>query len=61
MLYYGEFLAKDKLIGELASKLFLERNHQLFLLLSRYNEPADYQTLKEGVYELVQSLPEYLP
>jgi len=34
MLYYGEFLAKDKLIGEFAQKLFTERNYEICVLLS---------------------------
>jgi hypothetical protein len=59
MLYYGEFLAKDKLIGELAQKLFSERNHDICVLLSQYKKPSDYEALKSAVYALVQSHPEY--
>ena len=59
MLYYGEFLAKDKLIGELAQKLFSERNYDICVLLSQYKKPSDYEALKSGVYSLVQGLPEY--
>lgn len=50
MLYYGEFLAKDKLIGELAQKLFSERDYDICLLLSHYKKPSDYEALKSGVY-----------
>ena len=53
MLYYGEFLAKDKLIGELAQKLFSERNYDICVLLSQYKKPSDYEALKSGVYALV--------
>ena len=59
MLYYGEFLAKDKLIGELAQKLFSERNHEICVLLSQYKKPSDYEALKSGVYALVHSHPDY--
>jgi hypothetical protein len=59
MLYYGEFLAKDKLIGEIAQRLFTERNYEICVLLSQYKKPSDYEALKAGVYTLVQNLPEY--
>ena len=59
MLYYGEFLAKDKPIGELAQKLFTSRYPPLCLLLADYKKPSDYETLKSAVYSLITSLPEY--
>jgi|LauGreDrversion4_2_1035121.scaffolds.fasta_scaffold147660_3 hypothetical protein len=59
MIYYGEFLTKVNEEGALVKKLFADGNPALLALLSNYQKPADYEELKSGIYQLLQSLPEY--
>jgi hypothetical protein len=59
MIYYGEFLTKINEEGALVKKLYGEKNSQLFQLLSNYKKPADYEELKQGIYDLLAELPEY--
>lgn len=59
MIYYGEFLTKEKEEGALVKKLFADKNYDLNLLLSQYKKPSDYEALKSGIYDLIKSLPEY--
>lgn len=46
MIYYGEFLTKEKEEGALVKKLYNEKNKDLFILLSNYHKPSDYDNLK---------------
>jgi hypothetical protein len=46
MIYYGEFLNKEKDEGALVKKLYAEKNLELLTLLSQYQKPSDYEALK---------------
>ena len=59
MIYYGEFLNKEKDEGALVKKLYAEKNLELLNLLSQYQKPSDYEALKQGIYDLLQQLPDY--
>lgn len=59
MIYYGEFLTKEKEEGALVKKLYADRNEELFVLLSNYHKPSDYDALKQGIYDLIHEMPEY--
>ena len=59
MIYYGEFLTKQDKEGKLVQKLYSDKNFQFLTLLNNYKQASDYDTLKQGIYDLIQELPEY--
>ena len=59
MIYYGEFLTKEKEEGALVKQLYSQKNKDLIALLSKYEKPSDYEELKTGIYTLIEQMPDY--
>lgn len=59
MFYYGVFLTKEQEEGALVKRLFSEKNEELLLLLSKYEKNSDYDTIRDGIFELIYRQPEY--
>jgi hypothetical protein len=59
MIYYGEFLTKGDKEGFLVKLLYERKDPKFFKLLMDYKVPADYDTLKSGIYDLLKRMPEY--
>lgn len=59
MIYYGEFLTKGQEEGALVKILYENKDPAFFALLANYKVPADYDQLKQSIYDLLPTMPEY--
>ena len=57
MVYYGEFINKKD--GEILMKLFEDENTKLLDLLDDYSKHNNYLSLKNSIYEMLETVPEF--